>query len=156
MPRAYTQEERLQIAKDRGILVDQEDEWLLAAYTWGINRGYAMTRFPVVQEGRIIFRHAYLHHCIVGQPIWGDDEIDHKDRNKLNDRRYNLRYVTKSQQQVNTSLLPGASGVRNVYTQPDGKFQVAIKREGVLNYLGQFDALDQAIAERDKWIRNND
>ena len=34
----YTADEREQIALSRGILVDQEDAWLLREYTWSVTR----------------------------------------------------------------------------------------------------------------------
>lgn len=144
---AYSREKRLQLAKERGILVDPEDEWLLEEYTWHLFTGYATTNVPT-EHG---YRRAFLHHCIVGQPIWEGEEIDHKNRVRSDDRRQNLRYVTKSRQAMNTDRAPGASGARNVYIDR-GRYQVTIWRDGYEYYLGRFGTLDEAVATRDEWL----
>jgi hypothetical protein len=144
----YTQEERIALAAARGILVDPQDRWLLEEYTWHVDGGYVATNVPVPPYQM----RARLHHCIMGQPIWEGDEIDHKNRNTLDNRRSNLRYATVSENRVNTSREVGKSTARNVYLRPDGKFRVQISRNGIRYCLGDFGTLDEAVAERDEWL----
>jgi hypothetical protein len=147
MAHASTAEERLTLAIERGIIVDPEDEWLLQNYTWHLNDdGYPRARMP--ETGQLVF----LHHCIAGYPIWEGDEIDHEDRNKLNNRRGNLRYVDHYTQTLNRDFPVGETGARNITLRKNGKFKVQLYRYNKWIYLGQFDTLDEAVAERDEWL----
>lgn len=155
MPKQYTREERKRLAKERGILVDPIDEWLLEEYTWHIMwdgyNAYVKTMLPVsMTHGKRMA--VALHHCIMGQPIWDNDEIDHIDRNAEDNRRSNLRYATKSENRINTSREMTETGTRNVYLREDCKYHVHIKRDGQQNYLGCFVTLEEAVAERDEWL----
>jgi len=149
MPASYTRDQRLALAKERGILVDLEDEWLLEEYTWhawwdGYNY-YAKTMVKGTPTS--------LHHAIVGQPIWEGYEVDHINRNGLDDRRQNLRIVTRSINRINTSREPGISGTRYVYyVSGQETFYVQIKRNKIVHYLGTFDTMDEAIIARDQWL----
>lgn len=145
---------RLTLAKERGILVDPQDEWLLKEYTWNLsNKGYPQTLITVVggsHETRIRVR-AFLHHCIMGYPIRRDDEIDHINIHPWDNRRANLRYVSRSINHQNTSREPGVSGARNIYIRDDGRYHVRIRRDYKEYYLGAFNTLEEAITRRDEW-----
>ena len=154
MPIYFSREEKRRFAEDRGILVDPEDVWLLEEYTWHVNNtGYACTNivFSFGGEGVRIRKTTLLHHCIVGQPVWGWEEIDHINQDRIDNRRSNLRYVTKSQQNINTSREFAASGYRNIYER-GGMFFVVIRRNGKMHHLGSYENLDEAVAERDEWL----
>lgn len=155
MPVYYTREQKRKIAEERGIIVDPEDVWLLEEYTWSLNAdGYAVTNFPRDVNG--YRQRVHLHHAIMGQPIWGDDEIDHVNHNVTDDRRCNLRYVTKSEQGINTTRAAGPSGARNIYIREDGRYHIRIRRNLDEYYLGAFDTLEEAIAERDMWLHQQE
>lgn len=154
MGKQHTVEERLQQAQEQGILVDEQDVWLLADYTWHVSSdGYAATNVVIEYGGEGTRRRKYtlLHHCIVGQPVQPWEEIDHINFNRLDDRRNNLRYVTKSEQNINTSRATGASGARNISLVGD-RYAVLIRRDGVRHYLGTYDTLDEAVATREEWL----
>lgn len=148
----YFPEQRLQLARARGIIVDEEDTWLLVAYAWYVtSHGYAKT--TMYHEG--MQTPTYLHHCIIGQPIWEEDQIDHINQDRLDNRRNNLRYATRSENLLNNNQPYGASGARGITPLPNGKYMVRTNRNGVQHYLGTFDTLDEAVAERDEWLANN-
>ena len=137
------------------IIVDPEDEWLLKQYTWHVgNKGYAATNVVLQYGGEGTRRRKYtlLHHCIVGQPIWGWDEIDHINHNRTDNRRCNLRYVSKSMQNQNTTRKPGQSGARHIGITYLGTYRVDIRRDNVQHYLGCFDTMEEALATRDQWL----
>lgn len=136
----YTGEMRMQLALIRGIIVDEQDAWLLSAYTWHVgSHGYAQT----MVQGTM----TKLHHCIMGQPIWDTDEIDHKNRNRLYNSRSNLRYSSSAEQKHNTSRVIDAA---NVYPVPRG-YQVKITRFGE-TYMKFFRTEQEAIAARGAWL----
>jgi hypothetical protein len=131
------------------IAVDPQDQWLLDTYSWSItSKGYVKTNVRVSPTKRVT---TFLHHCIVGQPIWENEEIDHENRNKLDCRRENLRYISTSGNQVNTDREPGSSGERNIWKR-GSKYQVNVTRECARYTLGTFDTLDEARVARDAYI----
>jgi hypothetical protein len=150
MANTFTTEERRQRAHDLGILVDQQDEWLLETYTWHLNEdGYPRTRIPGTNT--LVF----LHHCIVGYPIWEGQEIDHENRSRLNNHRYNLRYVDHFVQTLNRDFPTGETGERNITLRSTGMYKVQLYRYKQWIYLGQFSTLAEAVTVRDEWIDNN-
>lgn len=130
------------------ILVDPEDQWLLEEYTWHLNQdGYPRSILPEPDRQMI-----FLHHCIIGYPIWEGEEVDHIDRNKLNNRRSNLRITDHYVQTLNRDFPVGETGARNITRRSNGKYRVQLYRNNVPIYLGQFDTLEEAVAERDQWL----
>src|SRR5215469_6761473 len=81
--------------KNRGtilmeIIVDPQDEWLLGILPWRITpRGYIEATMYVGTWRKTV----KFHHFIMGTPVWADEYIDHINRNKLDNRRSNLRWV---------------------------------------------------------------
>ena len=141
----HTSEMRIQLAQERGIIVDEQDMWLLAAYTWRISlQGYAVTTY--------MYKPIKLHHCIMGHPIWEGESIDHIDRNKLNYRRSNLRWADQTLQVRNSSHVLSA---KHIYPLKTGRFLFQIMRDGD-TYHKNFETLEQAEAARDAWLRNNE
>lgn len=149
MSKYYTREEKKQLARDRRILVDPEDEWLLEEYTWHLGPyGHPLVNLPRDEDGTRLAG-VFLHHMIMGYPILEGEEIDHINRNPQDNRRHNLRYASMSQNRINSNRAIGVA--RNVYIRK-GKYAVRIRRDLIEHYLGAFDTLDEAIAERDEWI----
>lgn len=73
-------------------------------------------------------------------------EIDHRDGDRLNNRRANLRPATRAQQVQNTSLRSNnRSGVKGVYwDKKSGKWRAVIKADGRAFQLGMFSDLNAA------------
>jgi hypothetical protein len=84
----------------------------------------------------------YLRHRILGYVFLGLDldnlktQVDHIDRDKLNNSVSNLRIVNNKQNSYNTDAL-GYSKYRN-------KYRSSIKAEGVYHHLGYFDSPSSA------------
>jgi hypothetical protein len=76
--------------------VDAQDGWVLK-YDWFLSRdGYA-TRM----DGR---RRVTLHAAVMRAHHGCGLEVDHIDRDRLNDRLSNLRFATRAEQNTNRSL----------------------------------------------------
>ncbi|MGH9421207.1 MAG: HNH endonuclease [Thermoanaerobaculia bacterium] len=77
-------------------------------------------------------------------------EWDHRDRDPLNNRRDNLRLVTKSVNQRNKRLSKtNRSGVAGVcWHRGACKWIVQIKVKGRIQHLGYYSEFDQAVVAR--------
>lgn len=128
----------LQRSLDRGIIVDNCDLWLLALLPWCIKpKGYVECTFYCGLWRETV----KLHHFIIGTPIY-PYEIDHADRNKLNNRRNNLAVVTPYRNALNRDQVALARNVRF----HKGRYEARIRREGI-TYYGYGDNDDAAIYE---------
>lgn len=77
-----------------------------------------------------------------------ENEIDHINRNTLDNRLENLRSATSSQQKMNMSTrVDNLSGVRGVcWSNSKRKYRAYININGVQKHLGYFDNLNDAEA----------
>lgn len=89
----------LKLQKDKGFaLVDDEDYERLRQYKWHLQHGYARRRGTMVNY--VLSKAIYLHIEVMGFP---DSGIDHKDGNKLNCQKDNLRLCTQKNNSRNRS-----------------------------------------------------
>jgi len=109
-------------------------------------------RIIYVAEFKRSFRAARLAWYLQTGEDPGVDEIDHLDRNKLNDKFKNLEPKTRSANAVNTRTSTRCkSGIRGVWQKSDGKWGAKISREGVHRTLGQaFDSKEKAARAYDE------
>lgn len=77
-------------------------------------------------------------------------QVDHINRNKLDNRRVNLRFATSLEQQINIGLRSdNTSGFRGVcWCKRTNKFQSYIKLNGINHYLGRYTDIKHAIEAR--------
>jgi hypothetical protein len=96
---------------------------------------YAGTRF----HGRIWLMHELVMYLEYGDTPKGK-EIDHKNRNGLDNRLCNLRYATSSQNSANKlKRADNTSGYKGVFWHKAAKKWLAqIKYEGTTYYIGLF------------------
>lgn len=140
----------MELARNRDrIIVDEQDEWLLFEYNWTCTEHGYVVRSELLNG---VWTPTYLHHYIMGQPIWEGDEIDHKNHNGYDNRRDNLRYATHQENILNARHPLGVTGVRGVTPLPNGRFMAQLKRNGVHHYVGSFDTVEEATAAREAYI----
>ena len=116
--------------------VSDSDYELLIRWKWHRHKqGYAV-------------RNSSSNHISMHQQIMGKKEgfeIDHKDRIKLNNTRDNLRFVTRSQNNLNRPVDPrnkvGHNGISKLST---GSFRVRLSKKD----LGRYKTLEEAIEVR--------
>ena len=66
-------------------------------------------------------------------------EVDHRNRDRADNRWCNLRSVTRSENQQNTlARRDSRVGIKGVTPTPDGTYRAQIRRGGVNRYLGTF------------------
>jgi len=95
--------------------------------------------------------HIYLHHLINGKPPRGL-ETDHRNGNRLDNRRSNLRNATHRQNQMNMGKhRDNVSGFKGVFRRSGRKkWNVQIKANGKRKFLGRFDSPIEAAKVYDK------
>lgn len=81
----------------------------------------------------------FLHKLILP----GDEQVDHINGNKLDNRKSNLRKCNSSQNLANYPARRNSkTGVRGVYPVKNG-FEVRIRKDGILYRLGIFDTVEE-------------
>lgn len=89
-----------------------------------------------------------LSHLLVGDLPDGY-QVDHMDRNPLNNTRCNLRIVTHQQNQMNR-YTPNATGYAGVYKEKSGRFRSSVKINNKTCQVGTFDLPEEAAMCRDE------
>ncbi len=137
-------------------IVDPIDfEWL-SSFTWFEDSfGYAYHRIKhYIIEGRHRNPCIPMHKAILGPRI--GLEIDHINKNKLDNRRANLRFATRSENMMNRGKqVNNKSMFKGVYIRRDGKKWCAeIQSDGHQIYLGSFVDKVEAAKVYDYYARH--
>lgn len=114
-------------------LVDDEDYASVVAYRWRVNQGY-------VVSGDNIHLHRLLMNPKSGL------EVDHRDGNKLNNQRGNLRIVTHSENGKNLGLsVRSKTGIKGVHWVTSKRlFGCIITSNYKRHFLGYFKTKEEA------------
>jgi hypothetical protein len=142
------------LTQDQVTAVDAADyDWLMQWYwyAWWNNNAHAyyavrtMTEEEDPGRGRI-----YMHRAIAGMPE--APHVDHKDQDSLNNRRYNLRAATTSQNGFNRPVqVNSGTGFKGVHLDKRyGTYQASIKVNRKSKHLGSYPTAEEAARVRDK------
>lgn len=143
------------ISRHNGVFaaVDDEDFEALRQYTWCLSSSYAYRKLRKGEPGRRSKRDGIsMHRQIMGLPPFAKREVDHINGDTLDNRRANLRFVTRSENMANTApRSTNRSGVKGVSFDPTrGKWRMSIVKDGK-QHSERFDLFDDAVlAYRDK------
>ena len=129
--------------KGEPFYVDLEDFWKVKNICWHKNEdGYIVGNV----NGKTTRIHRFIMNCQDGF------DVDHKygEQTRHDNRKYNLRVATRSQNNTNRKLQNNnTSGVTGVYKHRYGdKWYANIWQNNKCIYLGLFDTKDDAIAAR--------
>jgi hypothetical protein len=102
-------------------------------------------RWTIGIASRKYRRHRLAWFWMIGR--WPYPEIDHIDRNPLNDCWQNLREATRSQNELNKAT-KARLGIRGVYPTSNGKFRSYLYLNRRYVHLGTFPTLIEAGAAR--------
>lgn len=96
--------EKIELSGKNGVgkfaLVSACDYDELSKFKWFLNRGYVVNIKHIKKDnGSRTTKTVYMHRVIMNAP--DDMEVDHKNHNKLDNRRENLRICTRSENQLN-------------------------------------------------------
>lgn len=129
-------------------IVDDEDFEFVGSLRWNLaTRGYAQREQTI--DGRPYL--VLMHRMILGLRFGDGRESDHVNRNRLDNRRSNLRVVTRAQNAQNKTGGWGSSRERGVYWDRQvGRWGACVGLNGKSNHIGHFDSeIDAAIAASD-------
>ena len=85
----------IKLLNNKGItFIDDEDYKKVSKYKWGLSgKGYVSKSIKIGEKWHSLYLHRFLLNTL--------NEIDHIDRNPLNNQKENLRIVTRSQNNMN-------------------------------------------------------
>jgi hypothetical protein len=142
------------LTKGYTTVVDDKDFAWLNQWKWSVQeasngRAYALRtiRNHVTKKRSRV----YMHRLILQLSVGCTREVDHKDRNGLNNRRDNLRRATTSQNQAN-SCLPShnTSGFKGVsWNARQQRWKAEMRYRGRQYFLGYFLTARAAKKVRD-------
>ncbi len=86
---------------------------------------------------------------------WPENEVDHEDLDKSNDRWANLRLATHAQNQTNSRpRRHNRAGLKGVSIAKGGRYQAKISVNGKTVHLGHFDTAVSAHSAYCEAARN--
>lgn len=104
--------------------------------------------YCVSVKGVLLYAHRVIWCMITGN--WPKHQLDHKDRDRANNRMYNLREVTNQKNSLNKGVISSnTSGVTGVYLNTRGKYTAQITIDGKTKSLGSFSNIEDAIRKRE-------
>ena len=126
--------------KGQMAFIDKEDYKKVSSYYWGINsQGYLHSRI----KGKLV----RLHLFILDYPF---KTVDHINRNKLDNRKSNLRECEQKENTKNMSVKKNnSSGVSGVsFNKSTGKWRARIMVDRKEISLGHYTSFEQAVKAR--------
>lgn len=130
---------------DKRVMVSSADYSLVSSHKWYLNsRGYAERGIRRGDKVEKVLMHRVINRTPDGL------FTDHINRNKLDNRRTNLRTVTNRQNQLNVGLRrDNKTGYTGVH--PNGRGWLAAARvNGKKVYYGTFSTKEEAAMAREK------
>jgi hypothetical protein len=136
------------LTKGKVAIVDDEDFDYLTQWKWFYTNGYAARRFGPKKKRKIIYMHSFLTNP--GDGLF----TDHINRNKLDNRKQNLRSCTRAQNSYNRKAgKNNISGYKGVHLKKDGYFQANISINKKLLYLGRYKTAEAAAHAYDEMAK---
>lgn len=131
--------------------INPEDADIIGQFTWmyqkSVNTGYGVRR--VRRPGakvHAVFIHRVVMSRMLGRYLDEEEEVDHIDRNGLNNLRSNLRLATRTQNIFNRATPSNnTSGYKGVVLRR-GRWVVRITAYGVTTHVGSFATKEEAVA----------
>lgn len=142
-----------EIVLSKGIVafVDDEDFESLNKFKWHTRKKGKM--FYAIRNtsraGNKMAKTVWMHKELLKVPE--DMDIEHKNRNGLDNQKNNLRQCTKAQNQWNTTENENnTSGFKGCYfDKRDGMWFSSIQINGVRKYLGRFKTVEESAKAYD-------
>ena len=138
--------------------VDDEDYDFLNSFNWYLtSSGYAYRQVRIGKRQYNKRRNIFMSKVILNCPV--GFVVDHKDRDRLNNQRYNLRIATEEQNNRNKGKVKGTiSKYIGVTIGRNGKYVASITYKRKKYYFGtnHLTDLDAAVAYNKGVLKFND
>lgn len=145
------------LTQGQAAVIDDADAALIARYHWWAAKRphtyYAVTKIKVTPGRRGRRRILHMHQLIMGDPP--GMQVDHVNRDGLDNRRANLRVATQSQNKANSGRYRNnASGFKGVYwRRSHQQWEAQITHQGRRYHLGYFRSPEDAARAYDAKAR---
>ena len=134
------------------ILIDEEDYDRLEGRKVSIgSHGYA--QIWNIELKRVML----LHRWIMGATdrTYYSFVCDHVNRNKLDNRKENLRIVSPTDSNDNRMERPRLHDLPKHISMNHFNFMVSFKRNLKIHYVGTYRSVEEAVKARDEWIESH-
>lgn len=128
--------QQIPLTKGEFAIVDDEDYEFLSQFKWCYSHGYA--------QRRVNNKNVYMHRFLAGEH---GKIVDHINRNKLDNRRSNLRVCTQSENNMNriTNAVREVAKYKGAHwNKRANKWMACIKSNGKQIHLGYFKSEEDA------------
>jgi hypothetical protein len=131
----------ISLTQGKTALVDDEDYEYLMQWNWHVASNRYASRAIMLPDGKKT--KISMHRIIMSCPEFY--EIDHINRNTFDNRKSNLRIVSRKQNADNRKNLfkNNTSGAKGVCFH-NGKWQASYRNNGLLTYIGRFNTIEEA------------
>lgn len=128
-------------------LIDDDDYPLVAPHSWYLNRdGYARTTIGGRGGLRIT-----MHRLILGFSRGDGNQTDHVNRDRLDNRRENLRPATHALNHQNKPANRGSSSQFRGVSREGGKWRAVVRLNGKNHHLGFYEDEVEAARVASAW-----
>lgn len=127
------------------VLIDSEDASFYDSYIWNLSKKNGYPRTMATINGK---RRPYFHLAVLGFPV--GMEVDHKNTNKLDCRKSNLRICSHDKNRMNQKPHLGRRFVGVYKRKINGTFYALIINKGKKESLGTFATEKEAAIARDR------
>ena len=144
----------IELTKGQVAIVDEKNADL-ALLNWYCHNGYAARATPG-DRGKLEYLHRVVYERELGRKLEPGEEVDHIDRNTVDNRIENLRLATRAQNMANKGKQKGtySSEYKGVYwNKAKKKWQAQIKVNYKRIHLGYFDLECEAAMEYDWYAK---
>jgi hypothetical protein len=138
---------QIPLTRGKYAIIDDEDFTFLNQWKWYCSSsGYANRSIRLGAGGKkkIIHMHRLISNCPSGQ------QVDHRDLNRLNNQKSNLRICNQSQNEMNKNIRrDNTTGYRGISLNGNKYIRARINVGGRQIHLGYFPDLISAAQARD-------
>lgn len=124
----------IELTKGYKTIVDDEDYELITQWKWSYFKGYARRTGTLLNGKR---KSILLHRLIINAK--SGEQVDHKNRNKLDNRKENLRIATASQNAINRlNIINKSRKYRGIYFR-NNSYKAAVSVNKKTYNIGSFN-----------------
>ena len=135
------------LTQGRRAEVDIEDYVWLNEFSWHVTCGAAARTFG----NKKVYMHRQIMEVFLGRKLEREEIVDHIDRNRLNNKKCNLRVCTKQQNDWNCRFRSGSSKYNGVGWVGDReKWSSRIIMNNKIIFLGYFGREEDAATAYDE------